>query len=338
MTVTHDGGGLPPDPSPQRLADPLDRLAIDIPLGDGCVSCGIGYPFAEHLVSEGMHGTGETFTYRECGGCGSLQISAIPADLGSYYDPERYYSLNLNERLKNPVLKTWPVRLALRANTGIFLRSGLGRGKQWARQAGMRPSDHILEIGCGAGEILLRLHLVGFRHLAGADPFIDEDTEVAPGVPVWKRFHSEVEGRYDWVMLHHSFEHIPDPHATLRSCRNVLREGGKVLIRMPIMGQAAWRRYRTNWVQIDPPRHLIIYTPQGFEAIAKAQGFRVDESFYDSTAFQFWGSESVAAGRPFVQGTDGLCSREQYTAWTREASELNRRRDGDQGGYILSLA
>jgi hypothetical protein len=180
------------------------------------------------------------------------------------------------------------------------------------------------------------MHLYGFQHLAGADPFVPADNEVAPGVPVWKKFHAELEGRYDWIMLHHSFEHMPDPQAVLHSCRRLLTERGRVLVRMPIMGKAAWRKYGTNWMAIDAPRHLVVYTTQGFATLASLEGFRVDQTFYESTDFQFWASEAVAAGRPWAYGPSGDYSQEQFAAWRREAIQLNQQQDGDLGGYVLT--
>jgi hypothetical protein len=152
-----------------------------------------------------------------------------------------------------------------------------------------------------------------------------------------KQRHTEIDGRYDWITMHHTFEHIPDPRATLRSCRRLLSDRGKVLIRIPIMGQAAWRRYGTNWVQIDAPRHLVLYTPRSLREIAESEGFRVDQMFYDSSEFQFSGSESVAVRRPVVSGPDGF-PEALWAFWYREADRLNRAHDGDQGGFVLSAA
>jgi SAM-dependent methyltransferase len=307
----------------------------DVSLAEGCVCCGPDRPFTEHQVKEGMYLTGEIFTYRECLECGSLQIAEVPSDLGRYY-PADYHSLTIYGAASKPILRTRPARAALRANTSLYLCTGLGRGKWWTRVAGIKTRDSILDLGCGAGKDVLGLYLLGFKHVTGADPFLSEDQEIAPGVRLWKKTHAEIDGSYDWIMMHHMFEHAADPRATLRSCRRLLNDGGRVLMRIPFMGKAAWRMYRTNWVQIDPPRHIVIYSPRGLMAMAEAEGLRVESMFYDSSAFQFWGSECVAAGRPYLGWSD--VTAEQMGAWNREAQRLNRAHDGDQGGFVLSRA
>ena len=297
--------------------------------------CGPGTERMERAVDEAMFRTGEVFAYGECSKCGSLQMNSISDDLGSYYDTDRYYSFkDQTKGLSGRWLKSWPVRRALKTNTEIYLRSGKGKGLDWARAAGLRTDDRILDFGCGAGRNLLRLHLYGFKHLAGADPFLAGHRAVAPGVQLTKAGHAEINGQYDWVMMHHTFEHVPDPRETLRSARRLLRPNGRILIRMPIMGKAAWRRYGTSWAQIDAPRHLVLYTDRAIAMLAESEGFRVARTFYDSTAFQFWGSECVLAGRPFSAGRRDF-SEAQIAAWSVKARQLNANQDGDQAGIVL---
>ena len=286
-----------------------------------------------------MFRTAELFTYRECSGCGTLQIAEVPHNLGDYYG-NSYYSYSIDPLFKKRVWRTWPIPLALRLNTFLFIATGLGRGHRWVTETNTQTSHRVLELGCGGGDVLLQMHLLGFRHLVGADPYVPEPHEVAPGVPVWKKFHHELDGRYDRIMMHHSFEHVADPRAVLRSCRRLLDRNGKLLIRMPIMGKAMWREYGTKWVQIDPPRHLVLYTTDGFEALAKSEGFEIEKLFYDSNEFQFLGSELVAAARPHAQSMrpHNCFPPEQLREWKDQAITLNLMEDGDQGGYVLTAA
>ncbi len=124
----------------------------------------------------------------------------------------------------------------------------------------MLPRHNVLDLGCGAGVILLWMHMAGYPMLTGADPFLPEERELAPGVRLMARGHDQLNGRFDWIMMHHSFEHVPDPGATLSSAARLLAPGGRVLIRMPITGTAAWRAYGVNWAQLDAPRHLTLLT------------------------------------------------------------------------------
>ena len=61
-------------------------------LGDDCIACGSDRTRDRHDVPEAMFRTGDSFTYRECDICGSLQIDTVPPDLAAHYDSDRYYS------------------------------------------------------------------------------------------------------------------------------------------------------------------------------------------------------------------------------------------------------
>jgi SAM-dependent methyltransferase len=307
----------------------------DTPITEGCVVCGPGPSRLEYSIDEGMHRTGEHFKYFQCVGCGSMQIAEVPEHLASYYDPKEYYSFSQTDsKSDRKWLRSTPARIALRANTELFLRTGRGRGVDFTRQLGFRTSDRILDLGCGAGQLLKRLHLFGFRYLMGADPHLDEEREVVPGVQLVKRSHAEIAGEYDWVMMHHAFEHVPDPRATLQSVRRLLAPGGRMLIRMPIMGQHAWRHYGTNWAQLDAPRHLVIYSVPAVRLLAESERFEIDNLYFDSTEFQFWGSELVAAKKPHSTGPEGFSAADRRL-WALTAERLNRAGDGDQAVIVL---
>ena len=304
---------------------------------NGCTVCGPDSPHTDHKVAETMFRTGDAFTYRECRDCGTVQIAAVPDDLARHYGSD-YYSFQMpGGRLSHPALRNRLGRTAVRANTELYLRTGKGWGIDWSRTAGMRPSESILDLGCGGGEHVKHLHNFGFRHLVGADPFLDADREVALGVPLYRRRHYEVDGQFDWVMLHHTFEHIPDPRATLASVARVLAPGGRVLLRLPLAGGWAWRMYGADWVQLDAPRHLVLYSLPGLRRLAEAEGFDVELVVFDSTGFQVWGSELVRHGIPHNRGPVGF-DRSQLAAWDNKADQLNRALDGDQAVIVLRPA
>lgn len=306
-------------------------------MSESCIACGQDAAGRDYQVAEAMFRTGETFTYRECGSCATLRLVDVPDDLGRYYQGDAYYSLQPNPRLQHRWLRRWPVRQALRANTAIYLRTGRGRGISWAREAGIGTDHHILDIGTGEGENLTRLRLFGYRHLTGADPYVAPGKVIEGDIQVHDTFHHELDGQYDWVTMHHSFEHVPDPGAVLGSLQRLLAPGGRALVRMPVAGAAAWRSYGVDWVQIDAPRHLFVFTLDGFTRLATSEGFAVEKVFYDSTAFQFWGSELVAAGIPHSTGPAAF-SQDEMLRWDAAAVELNLERDGDQVGIVLRRA
>lgn len=312
-------------------------------LTDDCVACGTDGRQAPRLEArETQDMTGETFVYRLCRGCGSLQIVEVPEDLGRYYDASSYSSFNVKTSMVDrPIVQNPLSRAALRAMGAVHRRTGRGLGLRFVRDAGISPTQSVVDIGSGIGENLVHMRLLGHRELVGSDPFLPQDVD-RNGVRVLRRHHTELTGSYDWVVMNHSFEHVPDPHAMLASAARLMAPGGRILVRMPVMGSAAWQRYGMDWSQIDAPRHLVLYTPEAMDAMAAAAGLRVERLFYDSWSFQLWGSELIQRGLPHkgasLHQARAHFSRRQLKAWERESRELNDRHEGDAGGYVLTRA
>src|SRR5256885_12513331 len=128
---------------------------------------------------------------------------------------------------------------------------------------------------------------------------------------------------------------MPDQAGVRASGRGVGSRSGHVCISVRGVGEA-WRRYHPDWVQLDPPRHLYLHTKDSLARLASEAGFTVQEVRYDSTAFQFWGSEQYRLDIPLgdrrspaqdAQST--LFSPAQMRAWQGEAQVLNRAGTGD---------
>jgi len=202
----------------------------------------------------------------------------------------------------------------------------------------------ILDVGSGKGLLLHELAEMGFTRLSGLDPYVDADTPISDVGWIRKKNVLEITEQFDVVMLHHSFEHMPNPLEILSHLRAMLRPNGYVLIRVPVLGEA-WKRYQENWVQLDAPRHLILHTQASLKAMAESSGFKVFKVGYDSTAFQFWGSELYQMGKPLfsksenTESVSGIShfSSEQLFKWNALARAWNLKQEGDQACFFLSL-
>jgi len=110
---------------------------------------------------------------------------------------------------------------------------------------------------------------------------------------------------------------------------------------MPVVN-TAWEEYGVDWVQLDPPRHLFLYTERAFRDLAEGLGFRLEKVVYDSTEFQFWGSEQYRRDIPLNDprshndpATGTLFSPEAMLAWTARSELLNDQGKGDQACFYL---
>jgi SAM-dependent methyltransferase len=328
-----------------------DEAPAGAPSTQPCRICGGAVGNRLLVVREMMYGTRESFPYLLCGSCGCLQIAEVPSDLARHY-AHHYYSF-----LAPPdyAAKAWPRRTLLRWRDeyAVFGGGGIGRWLYRGRPCpelrslslvpGLRRDQRILDVGAGAGKLLRTLRARGFTNLLGVDPYLERDVDHPDGLRILKRGLEDVAGLWDLIMFHHVFEHMADPVAVLRLATACLAPGGRVLIRIPLVSSWAFREYGVHWVQLDAPRHLFLHSPESLTRVAAAAGLGVREVVWDSTAFQFWGSEQYARDIP-LRAADSYATnpaRSPFTprdiaAFARRAAELNRARAGDQAAFILA--
>jgi SAM-dependent methyltransferase len=342
---------------------------------DVCRVCDNGTSNKLHRAREMLQGTRDEFDYIECASCGTLQIREVP-ELGPYYagaGGAAYYSMRTSGvdstaggGLKRKLLRSAGTFLRRRVVSYYGgrrrrfgeLRHPLGRllaGRGWRAVSGLpeflrdapvdlgfSAADGVLDVGSGTGDTLLWLRYFGFRDLVGIDPFLEKDVEFENGVRLLKAELSDLSRLFGLVLASHSLEHLPDTRQALRDIHRLLEPGHYAVVRIPLLARA-WREYGVNWVQMDAPRHLFLFTAETFKALAEEGGFAVDAVVYDSTGFQFWGSEQYLRDIPlttdvrshFINPTNSVFTAEEIAAFEARAAELNRAGEGDQAVFYL---
>ncbi|TMB89405.1 MAG: class I SAM-dependent methyltransferase [Chloroflexi bacterium] len=301
-------------------------------------------------AAEMMFGTRDKFTYLECASCGCLELLNPPADLSRYY-PRNYYSMAkgkvdlwLRYLLCPSITRYWLGRVS---PIGYLL----GRNRRrlpvldWLERHGIRRGSSLLDVGSGAGGLLFFLRGLGFNRLVGVDPFIASDLRFPGGITILKRQLGEVEGSFDYVVFNHSFEHMEAPLEVLKHVRSLIAPGGRLIISTPIAATFAWREYGVDWVQLDAPRHLFIPSVEGLKILAGQAGLHVTDVVFNSTEFQFWGSEQYRAGIPLTDKRsyrrsprDSIFTPAQIAVFTQRADELNKSADGDTASFYLEAS
>ncbi len=311
-----------------------------------CKICGNNESNSVFIAREMMFGFRDEFQYIECGTCGCLQLVEIPENIQKYY-PNNYYSFEIkgeDHYIQNTLIKS--VKRALKRKVlGDFLQGNGFVSKlvtpkytsyyPWIKKGILKPHSAILDVGCGNGELLLRMYNDGFRNLKGADPFIKEDIYYKCGIVIHRKDIRSLTGEFDFIMLHHAFEHLNDPLQELKNICNLLSRKGIILIRIPVANSFAWRKYGVNWVQLDAPRHFFLHTPKSMDVLSEKAGLTITDIMYDSYAFQFIGSEKYIRDISLHQDADFL-SQEQLRKFELESKRLNDISQGDQACFYLT--
>ena len=205
----------------------------------------------------------------------------------------------------------------------------------WVKRSDVQLNDKIADIGCGNGQLLYEMYASGFTNLTGADPFIESTKVVNPSLSLLKSSIFDLTGTFDFLMMHHSFEHMDEPKKVLEKANQLLKPGKQLLIRIPVAGGKAWEMYGVHWAQLDAPRHIFIHSVKSIELLAEQTGFEVSQVIYDSDAYQFWASEAIKKGVPSTQAK-GMFTKMEMDAFEKEAKRLNKTGEGDQASFYLT--
>lgn len=308
------------------------------------------------LVEERMMGTKEEFPYARCLGCKSIILLDIPEDLSAYY-PSHYYSYAPAEPKRT--LSGWRRPLLLLRNRSLlFGKKGLGallaryrsdwrasEVGEWLKHSPVQRFDaRVLDVGCGSGRRLCRMHEIGYSHLVGIDPFVAGDRQIRPGLVIRQQSLEQVtDGPYDLIMLHHSLEHMIQHEDVLNSIKGLLSPQGACLIRIPMADNVLMERYGTRWVSWDAPRHLVLHSTDSFHRLAASTGFHISRVDWDTNRFEYWVSELYLRGTTLIDPAtsefrkpEDHFSPEELKQFDARCQENNRNSRAGHGAFWLT--
>lgn len=316
-----------------------------------CRVCGNEAGNRRHGVREMMFGRREPFAYVECAACGCLQIEIVPGNLADHYGADYYSFGDLDAEFADTARRQeYGVRVralltAPETEAQTVAHADMRRPLWSLRRLDLQRRRRILDVGCGSGRLLYQLRLAGWDEGLGIDPYLAADLAYDIGLTVRRAALTDIEGLFDAIMLHHVFEHLPEPAAALRAIADRLAPDGLCLLRLPLADSEAWARYGTDWVQLDAPRHLYLHTRASLDHLARQSGLRIADVVHDSYDLQFWGSEQYRRDIPLFdsgsyrwgQGAP-IFTDDEIAGWRREADALNRVGRGDQAAFYLERA
>lgn len=139
------------------------------------------------------------------------------------------------------------------------------------------PGARLLDVGCGNGAWLLRMRDLGWDARGHEIDPVSSAHAAEAGIPVTsvplEDLAAEQAGTYAAVTTSHVLEHVHDPTSFLVSLRRLLEPGGQVWIATPNADAAGHRRYGPDWMALDPPRHLVLFSREALRSALASAGF-----------------------------------------------------------------
>lgn len=209
--------------------------------------------------------------------------------------------------------------------------------------AALQGRGRLLDVGCGDGEALDILRDIGWQ-VSGVE--FDESAVVAARQRGLEIRHGSIsdarfaDRSFDVVTSSHVIEHVHEPIEFLRESWRILDDGGTLVAVTP--NALAWghQRHGADWLNLDPPRHLFLATPQSLRAMALKAGFSNAQVHCTSRAVAFTetASLSLAAHDHYQWGAPQGLSTWARAQARQVIESLRLRPDSTQGNELVLTA
>lgn len=327
---------------------PVPEREIRLQPVSRCCVCGAEGKVAYSGLSDRLFGVPGTWTLKYCedAQCGTHWLDPRPVDedlpslYANYYTHQEVSCSQKANGLKAALKHLW--RRACDSYlqrqygyagasrvTDRFLGNLLRLNPVWCADLDFsvfylreQRDGRLLEVGFGSGAMLHEMARRGWQ-VSGVE--FDRqavDNATAQGLSVRHGSLQEQkfrENSFDVIVMSHVIEHVPDPKALIAECSRILAPGGRLILVTPNIAGTMHREFGKNWLHLDPPRHLNLFTPASFRRLVAQAGFvDVDVKTSVRDAGNLWlASTSLASQNSYamVPAVGGEKLRAALAAW-----------------------
>jgi len=217
----------------------------------------------------------DLFDFYRCLDCQSVSVQPLPKkhEIPSFY-PEAY---SVEGPQGGKTISDWIRLLEWKMLNCRIYRAGAA---SVVHMTGLR-SGNILEIGCSSGYQLVEFKKHGAFDLRGVD--IDhaaiEHARTKLHLNVLDRSVLEANlpaSSFDLVLMFNVLEHLVNPVEVLAEVHRLLRPGGYLAIKTPMIDSLQARLFRRRWVcLLEVPRHVVLPSMKGIERLVESTGFKL---------------------------------------------------------------
>lgn len=126
----------------------------------------------------------------------------------------------------------------------------------WKFKPFIKPTDSVLDFGCGSGDILEKLFCREKYGIEINDYAIKKARQ--KGLTIYKTLAKIPRGlTFDVIISHHALEHVENPFLILKGLQTLLKNRGLMIFVVPIDDWRIQKKYHKK----DINKHLYAWTP-----------------------------------------------------------------------------